>query len=469
MADQPGNPGGPQSQGEHRPVSVTFSSGSERQTTGAMFDPANQSLADALRITFRLLQIGMVVLVALFFLSGFQSIKEGEAGVRLLFGRVAGDDLPPGFRFSWPYPFGELIKVNKGTVTLSLDEEFWPKLDDQRKRLSIQELAGQAQRSLKPGLDGSLITADGNLAHTQWKVEYRRVRPSDFVQNILAEDEARIVRGAVRRGVVHAVAQTPIDDLLKQSSADDGSVATRARLAAQELLDALDSGIEIERLSMEQKVPPFRVYGDFAAVEAAQSSAAERIQKAQSQASQLLTAAAGGAHEALAEQIALYESAIETGDQARQAEIVGRIHALLEGRPVEIDGVVLEGLASGRVASILSEAEQHRAGIYARGQAELAVFRSKLEQFRTNPSVTLTTDWAGGLQQFLSRDTVQAFWLAPGPQTAEIWLNEDADIVRDLERAERERRNRAAAEQRTRRQDEMKFQVNTETRSYQAD
>jgi hypothetical protein len=46
-------------------------------------DPATKSLADALRITYRLLQASMVVLIGLYVLSGFQSVKESERGIRL--------------------------------------------------------------------------------------------------------------------------------------------------------------------------------------------------------------------------------------------------------------------------------------------------------------------------------------------------------------------------------------------------
>jgi len=53
-------------------------------------DPANQSLADALRMSFRILKLLMLVLVVLYFLSGWFSVKPGENGVILRFGRVLG-------------------------------------------------------------------------------------------------------------------------------------------------------------------------------------------------------------------------------------------------------------------------------------------------------------------------------------------------------------------------------------------
>ena len=53
-------------------------------------DPANQSLAEALRKSFRILKLLMLVLVVLYFLSGWFSVKPGDVGVILRFGRILG-------------------------------------------------------------------------------------------------------------------------------------------------------------------------------------------------------------------------------------------------------------------------------------------------------------------------------------------------------------------------------------------
>src|SRR5262249_54239227 len=55
--------------------------GAEAAMREAM-DPANQSLADALRLSFRVLQGVMVVLVILFVFSGVQTVEQGQSGVQ---------------------------------------------------------------------------------------------------------------------------------------------------------------------------------------------------------------------------------------------------------------------------------------------------------------------------------------------------------------------------------------------------
>ena len=66
---------------------VSAEAGSEAAIREAM-DPANQSFADALRLSFRILQLGILALVAVFLFSGFQTVEEGDLGVKTRFGEI---------------------------------------------------------------------------------------------------------------------------------------------------------------------------------------------------------------------------------------------------------------------------------------------------------------------------------------------------------------------------------------------
>ena len=68
---------------------VSAEAGSEAAIREAM-DPANQSFADALRLSFRILQLGILALVAVFLFSGFQTVEEGDLGVKTRFGAIVG-------------------------------------------------------------------------------------------------------------------------------------------------------------------------------------------------------------------------------------------------------------------------------------------------------------------------------------------------------------------------------------------
>src|SRR4051812_5785384 len=74
------------------------------ETDASFTDPANQSLADALKVMLRLLQVGMFALAVLYALSGMKRVNEGERGIRLLFGKEVESNLGPGFHWTPPYP-----------------------------------------------------------------------------------------------------------------------------------------------------------------------------------------------------------------------------------------------------------------------------------------------------------------------------------------------------------------------------
>ena len=65
-------------------------------------DPANQSLRDALRLSFRVLQMVMVVLVVVFLFSGLKTIEPGQIGLRLQLGQLEEAALEPGAHLALP-------------------------------------------------------------------------------------------------------------------------------------------------------------------------------------------------------------------------------------------------------------------------------------------------------------------------------------------------------------------------------
>ena len=74
-------------------------------------DPANQSLSDALRMSFKVLKLVMFILVIAFLFSGVMIVDQREVAVISRFGRLTGEPREPGFRLAWPYPIDEQIRV----------------------------------------------------------------------------------------------------------------------------------------------------------------------------------------------------------------------------------------------------------------------------------------------------------------------------------------------------------------------
>lgn len=453
----PGSTGpGSSSPGNPRRASLTFRSQTEQDRDG--LDPANQSLAEALGLVSKVLNVAMLAVAAVFVLSGLNSIRENEVGIRLLFGKVTGDRLPPGFQFSYPYPLGEMIKVDTGLVSIDLDETFWPKLGPEQRNLTVQQLA-QSPRQLKPGEDGSNITGDQNLAHTRWRVVYQRSEPVAFVRNLLPEEEREIVQAAVARGIVHAVAQVKIDDLLKQSGGETLSVAARARVTAQKHLDAIGSGVEIKDLLMLDKTPPLLAYNDFSGVQSAEQKASQKRADAESTARSRLNETAGEAAGPIITLIDAYEAAIEKNDDKAAEELLVQIRALMDGAEAQVGGEKVRFQTSGRVAAILNEAREYASSIVNRRRGELAAFQSKIQQFRDNPTVVVQREWADAMAAMLGRDNIEQMWLPPGTERIRLMVNRDPQIAREQEKARKEREKREFDERRFKEQQQDRFRT----------
>ena len=434
-----------------RDAAASFASANADAQRG--MDAANQSLFDALRITFRLLQAGMVIIAALYVLSGFQSVQSGERGVRTLFGRVLNDDLGPGFRFSLPYPVGELIKVSTTAAPMALDRDFWPDTRGSAND-SIESLPNRNE--LDPGADGSLITADGNIAHARWTVFYSRARPADYLRNVYGPHEERIVRSAVRSGIVAAVSRVTIDDLLKERGGEGeetGTVAENARRIAQDKLDALSTGIVIDRLTLRDKIPPARLRAEFSGVQEADAKAAERTTRAENIARRRLTETAGLAAEPLIELIDQYEAQLALGRTDEAAATLDRINAALEGDADATGGEPV----SGMVTRIINAARQDATRIVNARRGEAQIFAAKLEQFRANPLVTISSTWEQAYRAFLARENVQVLLFPEGTAPMEIVLNADPDLVKDLDRARKQAEGEATLRARQRQSEDERF------------
>jgi hypothetical protein len=92
-------------------------------------DAAGRSLSDALRISFAILKVIMIVLVVAFLASGFKTVGPDEKALVLRFGKVRGVGqeaiLGPGAHWVFPYPIDELVRIPvEKNINLAINT-FW--------------------------------------------------------------------------------------------------------------------------------------------------------------------------------------------------------------------------------------------------------------------------------------------------------------------------------------------------------
>lgn len=405
--------------------------------TTPVSDPAQQSLEEALRVGFAILKWAMLVLLVAYAFSGTFSVGSNEVALRLRFGDYVGDPgnrvLERGTYLAAPFPIEQVVKVDTRPATLTLDREFWFETNKDDSGLSRAELQGRKSLPLHPLRDGSLITGDSGIAHAKWTITWRIGDPVAYLTNVGSKPMAtEIVRLVAQQGIVQAVAQLAAADLLRGVVNRELAVGVM-----QERLDAMRSGLVIDQLTLDKVSAPMRVAGSFDAVTTAESDRAGRIVAAQQERSRILGETAGEASGALWELITQYEHAVDAGQHAAAAGMVGRIEAAIES-------LVIEGTpVGGEVARLINGAQGYRTQVVERVAGEAQAFEQLLPQYGKNPRLVLAKLWEDARESILTGD-VETFYTVAGQ--LELQLNRDPEIQKLRQQEQLKARKKAQAE-----------------------
>ena len=388
-------------------------------------DPAQQSLAEALRVSFGILKLAMFALLVAYAFSGTFSVGSNEVALRLRFGDYVGDPgnrvLERGTYLAAPFPIEQIVKVDTRPAALSLDQEFWFETGSEDPGLSRGQLQSRNARPLNPLRDGSLITGDSNIVHAKWTLTWRVTDPVAFLDNIgTKKDGAEFVRLVAQQGIVQAVSQQTADDLLRGIVNRELAVGLMQRR-----LDAARSGLSIDQLTLDKVTAPMRVAASFDAVTTAESERAGLIVSAQQQRARILGETAGEAHQPLLGLIEAYEVATERGDAAAVAATQQSIDGAIES--LSVNGVPL----GGEVSRVINAAKTYRTQIVERVASEAQAFQELLPQYERNPRLVLSKLWEDARESILTGD-VETFYTVAGQ--LELQLNRDPALQKERQK-----------------------------------
>jgi membrane protease subunit HflK len=387
-------------------------------------DPANQSLADALRLSFRILQIVILVLVVLFLASGFRTVDENQSGVLTVWGRIAPvaghDALDPGPHWSrWPYPIGEFIVFPVEGLQVSIAEAFWPDVPPGMTSETMVTRAGTGDQ-LRPGRDGSLITRDGGLAHLKMTATYEIDDPREFIEQLPSVAEAaRLVRLTLQSAAVQVVGALTVQEVVESGPEVRAEIETRA----QRTIDQMKCGIRLVSVSLpEPPLPPFAIQNAFGDLQQAKVAADRNVEKARLTANELLIDAAGENYREIAALIDQYEKAFDRKDVDEEARLLTQINDWLESD--EASGVVSDTIKRSR--AYVSEVES-TVGNEARH------FQALLPTFRDHPELVVSQLWTEAYGKVLSQPDCETFVVPPGKGLFGLKLF-GLDAVQDVRR-----------------------------------
>ncbi|MCS7337634.1 MAG: FtsH protease activity modulator HflK [Verrucomicrobiae bacterium] len=253
-------------------------------------DASSQALAEALRSSFGLVKFVMLLLVAVFFASGFFTVGPQERAIILRLGKPVGEGekalLGPGLHWSFPYPIDEVRKIPITEIQTVRSTVGWYAVTPEQELAGTEPAAGPG---LTPGVDGYLLTADQNIVHARAVLYYRITDPIRYVFGF-AQPESNIVH-ALDNALLYAAAQFNVDDILVR---DVAGFREAVRRRVEELLARHDLGVVVEQCDVESRAPR-QVRDAFNRVLQAEVTRAKLLDEARSYENQVLSKASADA------------------------------------------------------------------------------------------------------------------------------------------------------------------------------
>ncbi|HXR47941.1 MAG TPA: protease modulator HflK [Candidatus Limnocylindrales bacterium] len=224
-------------------------------------DAGSQALAEALRSSFAIVKFVMVVLVIIFFGSGFFQVGTQEKAIILRFGKPVGEGpqalLGPGLHWSFPYPIDEVVRIPITEIQKVTSTIGWYAVTPE------QELTGNlppAGPSLIPGVDGYVITADRNILHVRATLYYQVDNPVRYALEFASASDT--VQNALDNALLYTASHFKVDDILYYNFA---AFRDAVELRVSTLADQERLGITVKQCTVD-KAPPRQLADVFAQV-----------------------------------------------------------------------------------------------------------------------------------------------------------------------------------------------------------
>ena len=282
-------------------------------------DAASKSLTDALRVSFVILKLIMVVLVLLFFVSGVFRIQPNEQALVLRLGKIRGMGegrlLGPGLQWAFPSPIDEIVRiVTKKKQTLAIDS-FWY---FQREEDKLKGRKPRPGRTLSPLRDGYCLTRndsvagtgenDYNIVHAKWELTHTIQRPELFFKNVYykapvpGQDFSDVVSETLdpflKAMAEDAIVTTMVNYSIDEAIVSESRIPKDVLRLLQAKLDQIESGIKVDSMQISERITwPMQVDGAFQASNKASQASQRLVTEARAYSEKILNEAGGPAVE----------------------------------------------------------------------------------------------------------------------------------------------------------------------------
>jgi len=408
---------------------------------GQAISPGYDYLSGALKVSFVLLKIIMVILIILFLVSGFRTIGPDEQAMVLRFGKIRGLGenrlLGPGLKWIFPYPIDEIIRLpvqKKINIGLNL---FWYYV---RPGEEMKEAAGEktyAPPTLSPLTEGYCLVrgerqsataavtegSDYNILHSKWVLTYQITNPESFFKNCFVDDShlqagqnyadvieqniTFLLENLLADAVVRTMVNYTIEEAMYERSA---GVTDHVRRLLQDKLNKIDSGITVVAVQRSRIAVPRQVEDAFQAAHTAVATKEKTISEAKLYAEKTLNETAGPVANELLQ--ALRDKNIEEQQKEK-----------------------LWSQLAGQSQEQIADARAYRTKVVETARANADYLRQILPEYRKRPELVVQRIYKDAIEQILE-NADEKIIVQPGQSAAtelRVLVNRDPAIKQKTE------------------------------------
>ncbi|AKI98358.1 cell division protein FtsH [Kosmotoga pacifica] len=232
-----------------------------------------------LKLTVGFIWLIILIVVAVYLLSGFFFVGPAEVGLVKRFGAFK-ISVGPGLHYHLPAPIESVVKVNTSAL--------------RKEEIGFRTISPGSYRSYED--EALMLTNDGNIVYVEAVVQYYVLEPEKFAFNLV--DPSIIVRFTTEAVMREEVAAVGINDIL---TVKRETISDRAAERIQEELDKIDAGIAVKNVYLQEVSPPSKVIAAFDDVNNAKQDKQKLINEAEQYKNNVVPRAQGNAAQLLRE------------------------------------------------------------------------------------------------------------------------------------------------------------------------
>lgn len=242
----------------------------------------------------KLLMLLLIIVLGLWFSTGFYTVQPDEQGVIMRFGKYHRT-ASSGLNYKLPTPFE---KVTILSVTRVNKEEigFRSASSDSSRRVERSRNKNKSKKSIPQ--ESQMLTEDENIIDIDFDVQWVIKDAKQYLFNVRDLSNENTVKNTAESAMREVIGQVGISEALAEERSD---IEFKAKTLLQNTLDSYGMGVEIMRVQMLRVEPPPEVLAAYRDVQSSKADREKVINQASAYRNEIVPQARGDAEKLLQE------------------------------------------------------------------------------------------------------------------------------------------------------------------------